>query len=405
MPQKIVRFPVQPGSAKEPAERRNKRSDGRVQVSYVDDLGKRHYFYGSGPREATKKMDADKQIRNQGADPAAGKQKLAAWATRWLDVYGQNAGYSTNKANKLYVRKLIDALGKKSMNQITEMDIQEFANSYAEHSKSMITKLRCVTNQVFARAVSNRILPHDPCLNVNWSNSGEGSHRAITVIERDFIVQHWAVYRTGLWAMLMLFAGLRRGEALGLLWSDVDLDAGVIHVRRSVHFEGNAPVVDTTKTSSGLRDIPMLAPLKAALQQAERFGDYVCCNDEGKMVTSSIWSGSWDCYLATMTNLLNGEKGIQPGRRNDLDNKKEPRKQFLVRPHDLRHTFCTMLFDADVDVKTAQLIMGHAKPDITMKIYTHLTEQRKASSIDKLMQFGEKLADDVKMMSIPKETQ
>lgn len=57
--------------------------------------------------------------------------------------------------------------------------------------------------------------------------------------------------------------------------------------------------------------------------------------------------------------------------------------------YDLRHTYCSMLYDADVDVKTAQYLMGHASLDMMLKIYTHLSEAKKTRSFDKLhMYFG-----------------
>ena len=49
----------------------------------------------------------------------------------------------------------------------------------------------------------------------------------------------------------------------------------------------------------------------------------------------------------------------------------------MIRAHDLRHSFCTMLYDSGVDLKTAMLWMGHADQTMTMQIYTHLTETRR----------------------------
>ncbi len=59
--------------------------------------------------------------------------------------------------------------------------------------------------------------------------------------------------------MLMLYAGLRRGELIALATSDIDLDNRIIHVNKSVYFEG--PVCKSTKTEAGNRDIPIVGPL------------------------------------------------------------------------------------------------------------------------------------------------
>ena len=52
--------------------------------------------------------------------------------------------------------------------------------------------------------------------------------------------------------------------------------------------------------------------------------------------------------------------------------------------HQFRHTFCTMLFNADVDIKTAQAVLGHSDVSVTLRVYTHLEERHKKRSIDKL---------------------
>ena len=84
--------------------------------------------------------------------------------------------------------------------------------------------------------------------------------------------------------------------------------------------------------------------------------------------------------------------------------KDEPGWQSLsVSMYDLRHSYCSMLYDAGVDVKTAQYLMGHSDLEVTLKIYTHLSEQKKQHSYDTLHDFANKMMS--KMMSTaPKST-
>jgi integrase len=162
--------------------------------------------------------------------------------------------------------------------------------------------------------------------------------------------------------MLMLYAGLRRGEALALRWEDIDGD--VIHVKQGVHFEDNAPVTGAPKTPAAVRDVPLFAPIREALATVPRTCAFVCTGAEGKPVTSSAWARGWVAFNHAMERAAG-----QP---------------FSVRAHDLRHTFASMLYDAGVDIKTAQKLLGHASPEITMQIYTHLSDAREASSIGKM---------------------
>ena len=55
-------------------------------------------------------------------------------------------------------------------------------------------------------------------------------------------------------------------------------------------------------------------------------------------------------------------------------------KEYWVRPHDLRHSYCTMLYDSGIDLKTAQKWMGHADQTMTPRVYTHLTAEREEES-------------------------
>ena len=55
-----------------------------------------------------------------------------------------------------------------------------------------------------------------------------------------------------------------------------------------------------------------------------------------------------------------------------------------ITPHMLRHTYATMLFDANVDVKSAQKFLGHADIEVTLSIYTHLTKYKEDKAINAL---------------------
>ncbi|MCL1963900.1 MAG: tyrosine-type recombinase/integrase [Firmicutes bacterium] len=73
-----------------------------------------------------------------------------------------------------------------------------------------------------------------------------------------------------------------------------------------------------------------------------------------------------------------------------------------IRSHDLRHTYCTMLYDAGVDVKRAQELMGHDDLSVTMKIYTHLSEERSAASDRALHSYFDSFADVGKSVGKPR---
>lgn len=358
-----------------------KRSDNRYAV-YVS-LGRgedgrrlRKTFYGSTQAEAKAKRDEFLRRYNEGLEKP--DNTLHKWIEQWIKTSSNSPGM--RKTNEIQARKLDKFLSDRNISEIRMIDIQTFAISVSSMSFSTVKSVKRVTNKIFADAVRNRILNHNPADGVRWDYTTRGSHRALEGWEKALIVDHWQVHRAGLWAMLMLFAGLRRGEALALRWEDID--ENTIHVMKAVHFEGNKAVQGTTKTEAGVRDVPLLPQLKAALEAVRAPTGPVCVDAKGEAVsTEAAFRRGWESWLNAMENILNGERPFQPGRRSDRERQ---RKRFSVRTHDLRHTFCTMLYNAGIGLKEAQYIMGHADASMTMKVYTHLDTTMRQSAAERL---------------------
>lgn len=405
----VVRFP-KPAPKKE--KPRNVRADGlrqvRLDMGVDPETGKRvrKSFYGKTLKEAEGKKQsflrereeeahkADAMIA-QGIDPALAETTVAAWIDNWLATYGQRGGYSVQTTNRINCEKLAAAIGKMRLRDVRQIHVQRFATSCAHYSKSGVTKIKQTAHQVFRSARQNQAITRDPCEGVVWQHKGAGTHRYLDQWEIQHIALNWREHRAGLWAMLMLFAGLRRGEALALRWSDIDIEAGVIHIRAGVHFEVSKPVRGAPKTQAGFRDVPILPPLYEALRglYGPQPSEYICVGADHKPITQSAWDRGFESYLNAMTNLLNGEAAIQPGRRTDKD--ESDRACFECRAHDFRHTFASLLYDAGVDIKTAQKLLGHTSPEITMKIYTHLSDAKSADSIDKMAAFTAQFATPI----------
>lgn len=346
-----------------PKQKISRRADGRIQKSKMIG-GKRRYFYGETVKEVDAKIAAAIKEAESGVRPC--DYTVAQWCEKWLEVYASK-GYSVMATHKNVVAKLQDFLGNKQLNTVAHADIQIFANRCTGYAYKTVIKIKCDVNAIFRTAAQNGLIAKNPTEKIDWPYKYNGTHRALEEWERELITQNWHVHNIGIMAMIMLYAGLRRGEAIALRWSDVR--DGYIHVERAAHFEGSKTVfAETTKTPAGVRVIPVLPPLARALESVERKGELICLSYHGLIYTNSSNRCNWITFCKKLQKL-------------------SPDHKIFIRQHDLRHTYATMLYDAGVDIKTAQYLLGHADISMTMKIYTHLSEKTKSSSIEKLIKF------------------
>jgi len=152
-----------------------------------------------------------------------------------------------------------------------------------------------------------------------------------------------------LWVLLGT-TGLRIGEALGLKWSDVDLVAGRVQVRRALQRQrgrGLVFVEPKSVTSRRCVELPQLAIRVLEQQGPWAKGELVFPNREGEPTESSTVSDALEVAL---------------------DRAGLPR----IRVHDLRHTTATVLLEAGVHPKLVQHLLGHSTVALTLNTYSHV---------------------------------
>lgn len=373
-----------------PVDKKALRKDKRYEVTAVvgrDANGKpiRKHFYGKSQREAKAKLKAYQEQAMLAAD--AGIMTLDRWCNMWLKTYA--TGGRRNIANtESILRRFRLFMGEGiKLQDVRPAHIQAYAREQAGKTKSHVDKVRRTLSNVFKAAVENDYILKSPCTGIVWESVRTGSHEALEPYLIKLITDYWRIHSAGVWAMFMLYAGLRPSEAFALTREHIS--DGFIHVTDGSHFEHSKLVIvpGQVKTEAGQRDIPVLRPLEPVLSVLPATG-LVCLSATGKPVSEAAMRSNWHTFWLMLEDLYNGVVPRGAGRRTDKlpqDWKPLPK----VTMYDLRHTYCTMLYEADVDVKTAQYLMGHAAQDMTLKVYTHLTERKKMRSFDKLYAYFE----------------
>jgi integrase len=162
--------------------------------------------------------------------------------------------------------------------------------------------------------------------------------------------------------ILAVHTGMRQGELLGLKWEDVDLNEGVIHIRRTVVCSGGRISLGEPKTKGSRRPVHLTgaavealkAHLERQLEDIERLGDLY--RDHGLVFTSEVGT------LINPSNLR--RRSFAPL----LQRAGLPR----IRFHDLRHTCAKLLLSRNVHPKYVQELLGHATVAITLDTYSHV---------------------------------
>lgn len=355
-----------------------RRADGRYCAVY-----NRKSFYGTSPEEAQRKRDEYRERVQRGLDPT--RERVRDYASDWLPVNRHGVARKTYELYEHFVRVLSDAVGEKTFAEIRPSDIKRiYSARFRDASDSHIRHFRNLITAIFDSAVEDGYVGWNVCRSKKAAphRGTAGTHRVITPVEREIIRQTPARVRPV--AMVMLYAGLRDGEALALdVGRDVDFDAEVIHVRYFRHADHNKPTVtDTGKTPAAKRDVPLFPELREVLKEIPGL---LIAGKDGKVLTTAGWRSAWRVYVNQIETAMNGCRKRWYGKRDaDKQSKPPPWKSFTVRPYDLRHSFCTWCRDAGVDMHVLQVWMGHSDIAMIAKVYDHVSEDRIESEVKKL---------------------
>lgn len=410
---------IETGKSKEKKRRRGERKDGLVAVygdygRKSDGTRNRKTFYGHTMDEATKKKKAYDKKLGLGVTPEDMNITVAEWCDRWLKVYKTDLKGANKASYEAIIKKIKKKIGEMKISSVTEVLLQDILNDESGKSDSQISKVRFILKGIFHRAFKNHLIDDNPASDLTRPQGTTGTHRALEPEEIQVVSNNYIHHRFGLAIMIMLYAGLRRGEAVALRWKHVDLEHRCLSVVESAEMQKNKPRIKKgAKTEAGERIIPLCEPLYIALMNTPEpmRKEYVCTSSKGKLLTLSAFERAWESFIKCMGLAYNGYApkwdDLLPGQRREIKEKKEKGEwqEFAIRTHDLRHTFATGLYDAGVDIKSAQYYLGHSDIKTTMDLYTHLSAERKKKSRASMTTFLDNWTQQVNNIEAKKDEQ
>lgn len=340
------------------------RADGRY-CRKIKINDKYVFFYSAAKTEKQAAKDIERQLLAY-QDKATGGMTFKQLADEWSAAHYPTLENNTLKQYRPALKDAVSRFGEMRISDITSTQVDLYIKSFASrgYAQKTVKSRLLVLNLAMTYAVVNQYIAANPCTYIKVpKNLPKEKRRGLT--EEEITVVKNSIDKTfGLFAYFLLNTGLRRGEALALTYNDIDFDKKVIKVNKTVEWIGNVPnIKDHPKTDAGLREVPLLDCLYKVLKQG-RGDQLIFPNTKNELIRNGNFNRLWDKYRA--------ETGL------------------TITPHQLRHAYATMLYDAGVDVKTAQYLLGHANIQTTMDIYTHLSKQRKENAADILNSFTNK---------------
>lgn len=372
-----------------------RRADGRLQskvyLGIIDGKRKYKYVYARTQKELNEKVDEVKIKLGKGLDILAQRDTFREWAERWLRLKKTEVSPHRYYVYECRVKNL-SPIAEQEIYRIRTIDIQDIIiNCSDKYSFKVLVEIKSTARQIFSYAIDNRVIDYNPAISVRIpdNNNHTEKRRALTEQEQKWIVDTPHRARTS--AMIMMYAGLRRGELVPLLWSDVDLEHGIIRVNKSTERQGsNWRIKQGAKSKAGVRNVYIPQILIDYLRNTEKTDNMLVCPDsKGRMMSLSAWNSMWESYLAEL-NFRNGDFS-RIVNYDKPDSRFSPEKIPMVipriTPHWLRHTFITSMYLAGMDVGTVKEQAGHADIKTTMAIYVHLDSIYKEKQIDKLNEY------------------
>jgi integrase len=391
-----------------------KRTDGRYHAAaYVyrpDGTRVRKFVYGKTRDEVSGKLTEIQEKTRQGIPAATSSMAFGDYLTYWLETIAPTrlkpaTLNSYEGLTRLYIRP---ALAKKKLNRLSPGDIRLFLAGFKngclcclrdvdkarpKEERTCCAVGRCCERRPSARtvqyvhavlrsalqqAVREELIARNVARIVETPTVERQEVKPLDAAEARMLLKTARTHRLyALW-LLLVSTGLRRGEVLGLTWSDIDLTNGQLRVRRNLQRIKRELIFGTPKTTRSLRTISLPKRCMKALtehrdgQERERkvAGDKwkpVAGQPSGLVFTTATGRATDPRSLNRMLTVLCREAKVR-----------------RVRVHDLRHTCASLLLAQGVDARTIMETLGHSTITMTLDTYAHVMHTTLRAAADRM---------------------
>jgi integrase len=322
--------------------------------------GKRYFCRAKTKAEAIAKATLKRKDLEKGKVEISRSITVTQWAKQYLMLYRKPSStleYYKGLEGRMK-NHILSIIGGLKISSVRPTHCQAVLSTLSGKSHSMVNKVSQLLKDLFKKAQANSLCYANPAEDIAFPKVFKGRRRAITAEERKVFLKVCETHRYSLWALTMLYCGLRPSETSLITGKDIDLKKCILHVRG-------------TKSAAAVRNVPLPPPLTKKLTGLKLLPkEYLFRNSAGDRLTRTNRKRMWAALRKAM-HIANGG-ATDFGSLNRIVLPLAIAKDFT--PYCLRHTFCTDLQAAGVPITVAKDLMGHASIDMTANVYTHLTD-------------------------------
>lgn len=301
----------------------------------------------------------------------------------WVNHYENTVEESTFvKTTRIFINHILPVMGMYKIDKIDVAVCQKHVDEWAKKLKRF-RMVKAYAAKILDFAIKRGYLQTNPFSlveapkkkkNIRIDEDQEENFydreqlvKLLASFEKESYLKVYSLFR------LLAFSGMRKGEALALTWRDINFNDNEIRINKALaRGKDNQLYVKSTKTGVA-RTIKM---------------------DQKTMDLLKTWMKQQKKdYLLLGYNTIQPKQLVFSNETNDFLQPTKTRKWLMhvinkydlkmITTHGLRHTHCSLLFEAGATLKEVQVRLGHTDVKTTMDIYTHVTEKAKAGTIEK----------------------
>ncbi len=365
-----------------------KREDGRwvavLNLGYAEGKRKRKYFYGDTRKEVQEQLTAALREQQQHVLIVSDKMTVEQFMRKWLDEVVQpprrriRTHHLYDENVRLYINPM---LGKIALSKLTPLDVQGFVNALVArgYKPRTVQIAHGILRNALNQALRWGMVQRNVASLVTLPKAQKVKQKFLKPEEARILLENIKGDRLEALFTVALALGLRKSEALGIRWQDIDFESKTATIQVELVYNKKKFMLEPLKTDNGRRNLalPQFA-LDALLLHRDR-------QSQDQAALGEHWANDFGLVFTTSLGTPLGGRNVTRSFHRLLAKAGLERMRF----YDMRHTCASLLLAQGVPLRVVMEVLGHSQISLTANTYTHVIQPLvtdAANRLDELFQ-------------------